>query len=679
MSSEDRHSSVFAPTLRVLATLFAAFSSVSRAADTMASKAVWSGAYFGAETSPGGLFGKYDVGVRGLGSSFQAITSGYGASRNDTPILAGGLAGYNLQFGDVVLGLEGSFSAFALRRFASDYVDEIGLQDIAPNAAFLRFRTTAVGTFRARMGYALQNILIYGTGGVALARTTVTNNAAFVLGAAVLQRGFTVGGGVEAKLSDRWSVGVEYRYAQYQGAHAPISGPPLDALPIFGRLSLATHQTSVRMTYFPTASGTQVEGFDRRKLEDWSLHGQSTFISQGVPSFRNPYSGQNSLLPNQVRQTWSNTFYAGRRLWEGGEAYVNPEINQGFGLSGANGLAGLANGEATKAGFREPHFRLQRYFVRQTFGFGGEQEDVDDGQNTIAGKRDIDRLTVTAGKFGINDIFDDNKYSHDPRLHFFNLSLWEAAAYDFPANLAGYTQGLALDLNRKDWAVRAGVFQVPKQPNSDSLDYRIPRVGGGVIEFEGRFSLFDQAGKIRVGLYRNRGRTGSNREAVWLANANPTLNADDAIVLTRRDRLKSGIYINAEQAITDSIGLFARISRNDGRNEILSFTDADFSAAGGLRVMGNLWGRSGDVVGIGAAINGLSRSKATFLAVGGNGLLIGDGTLRYRPEQLAEAYYAAKLAENVTLTIDGQFIAHPGHNADRGPVPIVGARLHFEF
>ena len=249
----------------------------------MASKAVWSGAYFGAETSPGGLFGKYDVGVRGLGSSFQAITSGYGASRNDTPILAGGLAGYNLQFGDVVLGLEGSFSAFALRRFASDYVDEIGLQDIAPNAAFLRFRTTAVGTFRARMGYALQNILIYGTGGVALARTTVTNNAAFVLGAAVLQRGFTVGGGVEAKLSDRWSVGVEYRYAQYQGAHAPISGPPLDALPIFGRLSLATHQTSVRMTYFPTASGTQVEGFDRRKLEDWSLHGQSTFISQGVP------------------------------------------------------------------------------------------------------------------------------------------------------------------------------------------------------------------------------------------------------------------------------------------------------------------------------------------------------------------------------------------------------------
>ena len=640
---------------------------------------VWSGPYLGLEGSPGGLFGKYDVRVRDIGRSRQGITTGYGASRNDTPFLAGAFAGYNLQYGKIVVGVEGSISATTLHRAASDYVDEIGLQDVAPNVAGLSFRPTMIGTFRVRAGYALQNLLLYGTAGPAVARSVVTNDGALGSSGAIASWGLTAGGGVEAKLSDRFSLGVEYRYSRFTGQPTTVSGPPIDPLPIFGRPRLSTHQTSVRMTFLPDASGARGEDFDRASLRDWSIHGQSTFIGQGVPSFPNPYAGQNSLLPNQARQTWSNTLYVGRRLWDGGEVYINPELNQGFGLSGANGLAGLANGEATKAGFREPHFRVQRYFVRQTFGLGGEQEDVEDGQNSIAGRRDIDRVTVTAGKFGINDLFDENKYSHDPRLHFFNLALWEAAAYDFPANLAGYTQGIALELNRKDWAVRGGAFQVPKRPNSDSLDYRIPRVGGGIIEFEGRYTLVEQAGKVRVGLYRNRGRTGSNRDAVSLVSAVPSLKADDAIAATRRDRLKSGVYVNVEQAATERIGLFARFSRNDGRNEILSFTDADFSVAAGLRIKGDGWGRAEDVVGIGAAVNGLSRSKAAFLAIGGSGLLIGDGALRYRPEQIAEAFYAAKLTDNVTFTLDGQLIAHPGHNADRGPVPIFGARLHTKF
>ena len=640
---------------------------------------VWSGPYLGLEGSTGGLFGKYDVRVRGYGLPKQVITTGYGASRNDTSFLAGAFVGYNLQYGKIVFGAEGSISATTLRRAASDYVDEIGLPDIAPNLAGLSFRPTTIGTLRVRAGYALQNLLLYGTAGPAVARSVVNQYGALNSSAAIASWGLTAGGGVEAKLSDWFSLGVEYRYSRFTGQPTTVSGPPIDATPIFGRPTLSTHQTSVRMTFLPDAYGTRGEDFDRASLRDWSLHGQSTFIGQGVPYFRNPYAGQNSLLPNQARQTWSNTLYFGRRLWDGGEAYINPELNQGFGLSGANGLAGLANGEATKAGFREPHFRLQRYFLRQTFGLGGEQEEVEDGQNSIVGRRDIDRVTVTAGKFGINDLFDDNKYSHDPRLHFLNLSLWEAAAYDFPANLAGYTQGIALELNRKDWAVRGGVFQVPKRPNSDSLDYRVPRVAGGIVEFEGRYTLLEQAGKIRVGLFRNRGRTGSNRDAVALVNTYSSLSADDAIDITRRDRLKSGIYVNLEQAATERIGLFARLSRNDGRNEILSFTDADFSVAGGLRIKGDGWGRAEDAVGIGAAVNGLSRSKAAFLAVGGSGLLIGDGALRYRPEQIAEAFYAAKLADNVTFTLDGQLIANPGHNADRGPVPIFGARLHMEF
>ena len=98
----------------------------------------------------------------------------------------------------------------------------------------------------------------------------------------------------------------------------------------------------------------------------------------------------------------------------------------------------------------------------------------------------------------------------------------------------------------------------------------------------------------------------------------------------RRDNLKYGFYLNAEQQIAKDIGLFARASWNDGQNEILSFTDIDRSISGGLSIKGSHWGRPGDTIGVGGAINGLSDANRDFLAAGGLGLLIGDGRLNYR-------------------------------------------------
>ena len=39
----------------------------------------------------------------------------------------------------------------------------------------------------------------------------------------------------------------------------------------------------------------------------------------------------------------------------------------------------------------------------EPFGLGGEQENVEDGPNQFAGKRDIDRITLTVGKFAIGE------------------------------------------------------------------------------------------------------------------------------------------------------------------------------------------------------------------------------------------------------------------------------------
>ena len=72
---------------------------------------------------------------------------------------------------------------------------------------------------------------------------------------------------------------------------------------------------------------------------------------------------------------------------------------QGYGLSETFGIEAFPNGDAYKAGTEIPYFMFAHLFIRQTIGLGGEQEDVPDGQLTLAGKQDISRLTFTIGRF----------------------------------------------------------------------------------------------------------------------------------------------------------------------------------------------------------------------------------------------------------------------------------------
>ena len=97
----------------------------------------------------------------------------------------------------------------------------------------------------------------------------------------------------------------------------------------------------------------------------------------------------------------------------GAEMHADALMWQGFGLSKTFGIEDFPNGDAYKAGTEIPDFMVARLFIRQTFGLGGEQEDVPDGQLTLAGKQDISRLTFTVGRFTPTDMFDNNTYAHD--------------------------------------------------------------------------------------------------------------------------------------------------------------------------------------------------------------------------------------------------------------------------
>jgi high affinity Mn2+ porin len=608
-------------------------------------------------------------------------SGGFGPGTNPIPLqgtflppsitgLTGGYqAGYNRQFANrLVLGAEVD-------------VTFLGPLD-RPRLAPAPFNTTLdyFATARGRLGYAAGNWLPYVTGGAAWAHSHVDLNDAndnIFAARARSHFGWTVGAGLETAIDRNWSVKLEYDYinlAQRTYALADVNLPNVAVDPKVQTVKLGLNY---RLGDAPMWNATPQAAVTPPQSSDWNVHAQTTVIGQGYPSFRSPYQGANSLSGGgQFRETWTVDAFLGYRLWNGGEFYFNPELAQGFGLGGTLGIAGFPNGEAQKGGAEYPRYRAQRYYFRQTFGLGGEQEEVADAANQLPGKRDIDRISVTVGRFAVGDFFDGNSYAKDPRADFMNWAMWASAAYDFPADLPGFTRGAIVELNRKDWAVRAGLFQVPNAPNSDVLTFQ---TGGAVVELEERYNIFDQPGKLRLGAFANRGTTGNYRNALAIGAADPALDINDVMTSIRQERLKYGFYVNGEQQVAKDIGIFGRLSWNDGRNEILSFTDIDRSLSAGVSVKGSYWGRPSDTVGVGGAVNGLSSAHRDFIAAGGSGLLIGDGRLNYRTEQIFETYYAYAIDKNFTLSADYQLIANPAYNADRGPVSIFSARLHGEF
>src|SRR5207344_1387229 len=110
--------------------------------------------------------------------------------------------------------------------------------------------------------------------------------------------------------------------------------------------------------------------------------------------------------------------------------------------------------------------------------------------------------------------------------------------------------------------------------------------GGYLLELETRYALLSRPGKLRLLGWLTNTFSGSYRDAVNLAAATPGLDATDAIVQTRRGRIKYGYVVNLEQSVTDDIGLFGRWSWNDGKNEIMAFTDIDASLSFGASIKG---------------------------------------------------------------------------------------------
>lgn len=414
--------------------------------------------------------------------------------------------------------------------------------------------------------------------------------------------------------------------------------------------------------------------------EETTASFQTTYVWQRKPAFPAAYSGANSLSPQAEGRSYSlsATAFLGIRTWRGGELHFDPEMIMSRPLSDLTGLGGLSNGENQKGGSPNPIFYIARLFVRHTWELGDEKDDIEPAPDQIAGKVARRRLVLTAGKMGLIDLFDNNGFSHDPRTQFLNWSLMTHGAFDYAADMRGYTVGAALEYYHDDLALRVGRFEQPKESNGLPLDSRITAHYGDQVEIEHGHEISGRPGKLRLLVFRNRARMGGFQDALDFWSSQGHVGVPD-VGKVRKDQYKVGFGIGLEQNLTREIGLFVRASRNDGGEETYAFTEIERSLSGGLLAKGGSWGRPDDTAGIAFARNELSSVHRQYLAHGGLGFFIGDGNINYRPEKVLEGFYSLGVARNAWLSFDYQHFSNPAYNADRGPVRIVGARVHLEY
>jgi high affinity Mn2+ porin len=412
--------------------------------------------------------------------------------------------------------------------------------------------------------------------------------------------------------------------------------------------------------------------------ERWNLFYQATSVGQYHGTFPSPYSGRFSLQNYPERDvSLTTTLFLGLRLEKNTVLYFDPEVAGGRGFSGVSGLANSSNGELPRVASATPKPYLARLYISHDFGFGSEKEPFESDENQLAGERPLKRYTITTGRFTLTDFFDNNRYTHDPRTQFLGWGVMYNGAWDYPADVRGYTWGWVHELHLRNWSLRYASAAMPRVANGLRLDHRLFRNRGDVIEAEYRYTLKTHAGAIRVLHYLNHANAGNYAESIRLAELN---GGPPVVTGTRRNgTLKYGFGISADQELTKEVGIFGRLGWNDGKTESFAFTAIDRLATIGISTTGQRWHRKFDTAATEFTASGISGVHRLYLERGGYDFLIGDGRLRYGPESISETYYSARLFPGFFASFDLQHVSNPAYNQDRGPVWISSIRLHMDF
>ncbi len=412
----------------------------------------------------------------------------------------------------------------------------------------------------------------------------------------------------------------------------------------------------------------------------WWLSGQINIIAQAHPSFPAAYSGPNSMQPQaQVAASRVLTLYTGAELTPNTQVILDIESAGGHGLSDGVGIAGFPDLDVVRTPDLGQTPYLARFLIERTLPLGGGTIEADRDFLSLSHSIPARRLDLWAGKFSLVDFFDQNSVGSDSHLQFMNWAIDNNAAFDYAANTRGYTWGAMVEYDDRHWGARFGEAMMPKIANGENLDADLARAHSESYEVEFYPTLLHgHHTALRLLSYVNHADMGSYREAIHEFEQGLTATPD--IVATRRQgQVKYGYGVNAEQEFAHGLRMFTRWGWNDGRTESFAYTEVDRTASAGGDISGANWRRSLDKFGAAFVVNEISGDHREYLALGGQGFMLGDGRLNYGLEQIFETYYTAHLWRGVFASADLQHVTNPGYNRDRGPILVGSLRLHVDF
>jgi high affinity Mn2+ porin len=406
---------------------------------------------------------------------------------------------------------------------------------------------------------------------------------------------------------------------------------------------------------------------------------QANFIRQQHDAFHAAYSGPNSLSPDKEHATSRlETLYTGFRIFKQLEILADVESAGGAGLSNALGVAGFTNVDVVRNPTLSEDPYISRVMLHYTIGLSNEATEATRNPLSLASTVPVRRLELRLGKMSTVDFFDLNSIGSDSHLQFMNWAIVNNGAFDYAADTRGYTYGLVAEYYDRAWAARFGEMLMPTIANGIALDWDIARARGENFEFEFHPALLPKrASVVRALGFVNHANMGSYREAIngYLAGKDAV---PDITAYRQQGRVKYGFGLNAEQELTPLWRAFGRLGWNDGRNESFAYTEIDRTAEAGTDFRGKPWHRPLDKIGAAFVANGLSGDHRRYLALGGDGFILGDGGLNYGLERIFETYYTAHVWRGVSVAIDYQNVTNPGYNRDRGPANVMSFRIHVE-
>jgi len=166
----------------------------------------WSGFYIG-------INGGYGFGSSDWTSPLPADTGSFSVDG----FLAGGTIGINYQAQQFVFGFEGDADWANLSGSSAS-----GLCFGAAGPGVCLTRERWLGTFRGRVGYAINRLLVFATAGGATGNISAGLNPPGTTDSSNVF-GWTVGGGLEAALTENWTSKVEYLYVDLGNGSCPIN------------------------------------------------------------------------------------------------------------------------------------------------------------------------------------------------------------------------------------------------------------------------------------------------------------------------------------------------------------------------------------------------------------------------------------------------------------------------